>query len=431
MEELLARLRGEKIPYFLVEGEVELVDPSKYPFKKHLLPLQCRPMDKGLASGFAYTSGNRSFVMPHEGGWFKAKAAGIPSGVSRPILREGRLLTYRLVHASIGSGDVLWGFLSLDEARNELYWMTKVKELGLPSAMPVGMGIYRDVHVIELRDRLALFRYLTTVGDEELLRDFKERSYEADAACLFSLETTDIRADELLYALLFPRVEKILDYGECASYLKWLGSSCGYNLRLHHDQDILHGTIPRPPGVMTNSHLANHIVDESSTWMTDYHMAGKSSDKRLKRIELYCLCHVMIPLPIAQRIAFSKFMEREIPLRRIFRMDMFSPEPIDWLQILSMREPLPTPKNQSERLIKALIDGIEHGYKRRDILEVESSLKRRMLKALVIVREKLWEIYGVPQGMQRGVEEVRRIISSRHIPKNRIEEAAHSLRELL
>ncbi len=418
------------MPYFLVEGDVELVDPGKYPFEKHQLPLQCRSMEGDLAPGFAYTSGNRSLVMPHGGGWFKAKATGIPSGVSRPILKGG-LLTYRLVHALIGSGDVIWGFLSVDEAKNELYWMIRVKELGLPSTLPVGMGVYRDVHVIELRNRLNLFSYLSRVGDEELFRDFKERSYEVDAACLFSMETTDIRVDELLYALLFPRVERILDYKECASYLRWVGSSCGYNLRLHHDQDILHGTIPKPPGVMTNSHLANHLIDENSTWMTDYHMTSESSDRRLKRIELYCLCHLMIPLPIAQRIALSRFTEREIPLRRIFRIDMFSPEPMDWLQILSMREPLPAPKDQSLRLVKVLIDGIEHGYKRREVLEVESSLKKRMLRALILIREKLWEIYGMPQGMQRGAEEVRKIISARHIPKSRIEEAVRSLRELL
>ncbi|RJS89529.1 hypothetical protein CW700_03585, partial [Candidatus Bathyarchaeota archaeon] len=67
----------------------------------------------------------------------------------------------------------------------------------------------------------------------------------------------------------------------------------------------------------------------------------------------------------------------------------------------------------------------------REVLEVESSLKKRMLRALILIREKLWEIYGMPQGMQRGAEEVRKIISARHIPKSRIEEAVRSLRELL
>ena len=229
-EEIILRLRG-RTEYFKVEGETLLLNPQKYPFSRGNLPVLCDM--EGEKPSSAYISGNRSIILPEEDLWFKAKAIGIPFGISRPFYREGKLFSYFLSEANIGSGRLIWGFLTIKEAENELRWMRKAREMELPSTEPIGIGIYRNVFVIELKNRKELFSYLNRTSREILKRRFFNESRRVEAACFFCLEPTDVRVDEVLYAFSFPRVDELLGKEDCKDYLRWLGSSCGYNLRLH------------------------------------------------------------------------------------------------------------------------------------------------------------------------------------------------------
>lgn len=125
-EELIQKLRGSKVPFFLVDAETRLLSASDYPFPSGKAPVQCCVVGNELQRFQAYTSGNRSIVLPYEGNWFKAKAIGIPCGVSQPILKAERLYSYFLTEDRIGSGTLIWGFSQIDEAENEFEWMQKI-----------------------------------------------------------------------------------------------------------------------------------------------------------------------------------------------------------------------------------------------------------------------------------------------------------------
>ena len=398
LEDLIRRLRGPRTEYFLIKGKTELLDPSKYPFEKGMLPVFCKYIDAKMQPLKAYISGNRSIVFPSDSAWFKAKSIGIPSGRSSPTYKDGKLYTFFLTNASIGSGSLIWGFSEVKEALNEVKWMKKAKELDLRVTEPVGMGIYENIFVIDLKDRSDLFSYLKRTSLEDLMNRFHKEARKTEGACVFCWEPTDIRVDEILYAFSIPGIENILGRDDCRDYLKWLGSSCGYNLRLHHDNCIMHGTVQVGPGFMTNSHVANHLVGEETTWITDYHMAGEVKNEDIKRMEVFCLCHVMNPLPHAEVIARSRFARDEFPRFELYEL-LLSPsyEAITSLGEIGLR----TPK---AGLTEAFIDGIELGYYKRRIFEVESKLKRKMLRKSILIKEKIWEILKIPKRMQRGVD---------------------------
>ncbi len=423
VEEFVHKLRGPKTEYFEIDGETKLLDPSKYPFDKNSLPVLCNTIDARTKHSLAYISGNRSIVFPLDGNWFKAKAIGIPFGKSRPILREGKLFSFFLTNASIGSGKLIWGFSRVEEAENEIKWMKKAKELDLKTTKPVGIGIYRNVFAIDVKDRIDLFSFLNRTSFEILMKKFLRGSRRVRAACIFCIEPSDIRVDEVLYAFSFPRIEKILGRKNCIDYLKWLGSSCGYNLRLHHDNGIMHGTIQLGPGFMTNSHVANHLVGEDSTWMTDYHMAGSVKDDNIKRMEVFCLCHVMNPLPHAEIIARSGFAREEFPKFELYEL-LLSPSYEAMVSLGGMGLGMP-----KAELTEAFIDGVERGYYRRRIYEVERVLKREMLKKSILIKEKIWEILKLPKRMQRGVEYFHRALHARKITEENYRELAKIINE--
>ncbi len=417
-EEFIHKLRGPKVECYRMEGETKLLEPSKYPFNKDVLPVLCNAIDVKTEPLSAYISGYRSLVFPSNGNWFKAKAIGIPFGNSRPILKEGNLFTFFLTNANLGSGRLVWGFSKVEEAQNEISWMKKAKELDLRTTEPIGIGIYRNVFVINVKDRKELFSLLNRTSFDDLLRKFLKESRRVECACVFCMEPTDIRVDEVLYAFSFPGIEKILGKKDCKDYLKWLGSSCGYNLRLHHDNGIMHGTIRAGPGFMTNSHVANHLVREDGTWMTDYHMAGKAKDEVVKRVEVFCLCHVMNPLPHAEVIARSRFAREDYPNFEFYEL-LLSPsyEAMASLGEIGMGMP-------RAELTEAFIDGVQLGYYRRRIYEIDSGLKKEMLKKSILIKEKVWNILKLPKRMQRGIEYFHRALRFRKITEEVYSELA-------
>lgn len=422
-DETLLKLRGGKIRYFLMKGKTKLLDASQYPFKSDQLPIQCNMAGEKGEPLFAYTSGNRSLVFPVDGHCFKGKATGIPSGILQPRLHEGNIFTYHLTNATIGVGDIIWGFSSIEEAEREIYWMSRARELDLPVTEPIGMGIYENVHVVEFRNQIALYEYMNEKDEQTILKDLTKRSRGSSAACLFCRGPTDARVDEILYGFLFPRIGEVLDLNDCRDYLRWLGSSCAYNLRMHHDNGIMHGTISKPPYQLTNSHLANHLVSESGTWMTDYHMANDDMGERLMREEVFALSTMLVPLPSARRIAMERFGKRGRPLY----LQMFDRISSDFTQGSIFGGGQAVLRKRGERLTEALLNGIQRGYQRREVLHIESKLKRDIFRMLVELKERLWHLYELPEGMQRDTEYVNKIMATRKISAEKISEELLSI----
>ena len=425
VETLLSLLRGRKVIFHLVRGSTNLVNPSLYHFKADEVPIQCITAQGSLPSAEAYTSGHRSIVQPSTKSlWFKAKAIGIPTGESKPIYIDGRIYSYRLLDASIGSGRLIWGLSTVDEAQNEISRIMEAEEIGLPVPKPIGIGLYENVFVIDFKDRIELFKMLQSTPRDVLLKRFKESGHSVEAACMFMAQPTDVRVDEILYGFLHPRIHQVLDARDCKDFLRWLGSSCGLNLKLHHDANFVHGTIPKYAGFMTNSHTANHLVDEKGTYMTDYHMAYRSRDKDRKRIECYYLASVMNPLPRAIEAAMKAFRQQR-PL--VFEMPFeatASPLTSYWESRLFK------PESLQEEFTAAFLDGLERGYNRQKIMHVETKIRREILLKAAASKKELFRLLGLPEGMQRGVKHVASLIRTRRFSEEELNTSLKRIEEV-
>ena len=423
MDELMKLLRGRKIKFQLIDGELKLLERKLYPYSTDKLPILCES-ELELEGDEGYTSGNRSIVKVLNGGWFKAKAIGIPTGSSKPIYRNGIIYTYYLNRAFIGSGKLIWGFLTLDEAEREFEIMVKVRDKELPSPKPIGIGLYGRVKVLDFPNRFEMFTYLQGRARKALIKEFERKGREISAASLFCLQNGDVRVDEILYGLLFPKINEILDVREIKAYLKWLGSSCAYNLRRYHDEDMLHGTVIVGNGIMTNSHLGNHIVNFEETSITDFHMAREIEsrmDENLKIEEYYALWYIMNPLPGGEKFVYAR--RRRISLIQFPDLSLTN-IPIDrltaWDATLRMHAGEYIPTSLLEEFTDALITGFEYGYNRRKILEIEGRLKREMLVKLAVLKNGLWRLYKLPEGMQRGMEILKVIMDKRKIEDEKV-----------
>ena len=165
VERLLSLLRG-KAALRIVPGATRLSEPSLYPFKADEVPIMCDFGQADKVGVEAYASGFRAAVLPARGSWLKAKAIGIPTGSSRPFLVEDKICTYWLGDVNIGSGRLIWGLSTLEEAEHELRRTTEAREAGCPAPKPVGIGLYCGVTVIDLRDRVELFQMLASTPRE-------------------------------------------------------------------------------------------------------------------------------------------------------------------------------------------------------------------------------------------------------------------------
>ncbi len=418
VEGLLRLLRGRKAEFHLVGGSTSLLDPSGYPFEAEEIPILCDFEQGGTPGIEAHTSGFRSIVMPGAGGlWFKAKAIGIPSGGSKPICSHGRIYTYHLSEAYIGTGRLIWGFSTVDEARNEIDRMVEARELGCPAPRPVGIGFYGGVHVLDFRDREELFKTLASTPRVDLLGRFRGSGRPVEAACVFMAQPTDVRVDEVLYGFLHPLIGEVLDPRDCVGFLRWMGSSCGLNLRKHHDSGLLHGTIPRGGGFMTNSHTANHLVDEVGTYTTDYHMAYRSDDRGLRRVEAFFLASLMNPLPGAAHAAEGAF-GRHRPLIYDIPFEDSSQFPFGQLG----GRP-PRPKVPGEEFTEAFLDGVSEGYNRRRVRSVGTELRREALLKAAACKKELFRLLGLPEWMERGVDQVARRLAGKRFSEGELRDS--------
>jgi len=289
----------------------------------------------------------------------------------------------------------------------------------------VGMGYYSNVRVLDYRDRVELFKMLASTPRESLLERFRDSSRPVEAACVFTAQPTDVRADEVLYGFLHPLVHEVLDPRDCRDFLGWLGSCCGLNLRMHHDSGILHGTIPRYGGFMTNSHTANHLVDEEGTYTTDYHMAYRSGDRDLKRVEAFFLASLMNPLPRAEEAAGEVFRQ-DRPL--LFELPDENSFPLSYGKY---QDQFFRPKGLCEKFTETFVDGVAHGYNRRKVRHVEAKLRREALLKAAACKKELFQLLGFPEGMERGSEHVAKRLTGRSFTDGELRESLGRIEEEL
>lgn len=346
VEEYMAAARV-KVPYSLIEGETILLDDSSYPFGEGSLPLMCESLGEEIGYKRAYVSGGRSIVLPSDEGWFKAKGIGSYDLVP-PRYYKGKVLSYYLERDVIGSGSLVWGFLTKSEAQHELEWMRELRNAGLPVPEALGMGIYRGVSVIDFKDRREMRERLAGGSPAALLREFAEKARSSGACCIFCLEPTDVRVSELLQDFTFHYMGEESADEDCRNYVRWLGSSCAYNLRQLHDCGVLHGTIRREGGLLTNSHVSNHLAGERGTWMTDYHLAKRVENDEEKTQELNCLLQV-----------FNSF-------RDYYFLEEYG---------------------AIHQLAKEFLEGVKSGYQ-GDVFDIEPEVKTRMLEEAVQMRKE-------------------------------------------
>lgn len=433
LREIIQKLRGEPIEYYLVDGETKLIKPELYPHEKNKLPILCETSDK-LPSEKGFTSGFRSIIKVYDEYIVKLKGIGIPFKGVKPIYKGDTIYTYYFTKEFIGTGQLIWGFMEPNEAEKELENMLMLKELNIPSPEPIGIGLYEKIKLLELQNRYELANKIASGEREEILRLIEKSEKIVKGACIFYRNISDIRVDEILYGLLIPKIEKIINIKEVKAYLKWLGSSCGYNLRLLHDNGIIHGTIldPSGMGIFTNSHLANHVVGLDKTYITDFHLTRKLSGKELERMKLeeyYALWHVMNPLPSAEKFVFHQVKRTTILNAQEIFSQLHTPEGFQTFdEIVSLHGGYYKPINVYEEFTESIIDGIEYGYNRLKIYEVEAKLKKKMLMSLIILKNELIEMYGMPKGMERGREAINIIMDMKKINEKDISKKINEIK---
>ncbi len=405
VERLLGLLRW-KASLHLFPGTTRLSEPTLYPFKTDEVPLMCNIGRADTIGVEAYASGFRSAVLPTRDGWLKAKGVGIATGSSRPFLVGERICTYWLGDVNIGSGRLIWGLSTLDEAENELRRTAEAAEAGCPAPRPVGIGLYGGVTVIDVKDRVELFQMLASTQRDALLDRFKISGRMVEAACVFMAQPTDVRVDEVLYGFLHPSVEDFLPHGDCEDFLRWLGSSCGSNLRIHHDAGLIHGTVQKGGGYMTNSHTANHLVDEGGTYTTDYHMVYRSGDRSLRETEVYFLASLMNPLPGATEAA-ARGLTPWKPL--IYEMQFEA----DSIITGQLGNRFFSPMTRREEYTEAFLDGVIYGYNRRKVRHVETRLRKGALLVAAACKRELFRFLELPEGMERGTDLVAKWLATR------------------
>lgn len=419
-EKLIEMLRGEKIEYYLIEGETKLINPQYYPHKKDEIPIICENIEK-LSLDKGYISGFRSVIKLYRDYIVKLKGIGIPFKDVKPIYKDKTIYTYFFTKEYIGTGQLMWGFMTREEAENELEKMLTLKDLGIPMPEPIGLGFYDNIKLLEIPNRYELANKLMGEGKEKLLNMLEKACKSSQGACIIYKNVSDVRVDEILYGLLIPKIDKILDVKDVKAYLKWLGSSCGYNLRILHNNGIIHGTIMDPTrmGIYTNSHLANHVVGFNETYITDFHLTRKLSGKEFDRMrmeEYYALWHVMNPLPSAEKFIMSQFRRTTLLNTPEMLSQMHTPESFQTFdEVISMHSGIYRPIDIYEEFTESWIDGIEYGYNRLKKYEIEAEKKRDMLIKLSALKEIFLELYGLPKGMERGREIVDIIMKMRKI----------------
>lgn len=113
--------------------------------------------------------------------------------------------------------------------------------------------------------------------------------------------------------------------------------------------------------VMTNSYVGNHLVGETATWMTDYDMASRIQSEAEAELELENLLHLMNPLSSLRRVESSY-------------------STLNGIRILAI----------------SFEKGVRESYN-KDLFDIESDLKRRMLRRACRIHEEIWKALDLPK----------------------------------
>lgn len=414
-EVLLDLFRGKKVCYHTVKGHTDLIYPDSYPFSKNEIPLQCIPLENQLPTFKAHSSGSRSIVHSLDGDqYFKAKAVGIPTGNSKLYYTDGKIYSYFLFDDTI-IDFVIWGLATITEAKLEYDRTIEARNLGLPTPKIIGLGYYDNIRVLDVENQRALFTLLQTINLNELLNQFTTSSRGIDAVCIFMVQPTDIRVDETLYGFLHPTMYQTNSFEDIQAFLRWLGSSCGMNLRAHHDENILHGTELKDGILLSNSHTANHLVDEKGTYMTDYSRKSENVE-RFKRAELFCLASLMNPLPKAE-IAAKRIFQSEMSSQpsTSFQsydgyLELFLGSGFGFLNHMDKTTASFQPNNVREACTRTFLEGIQFGYDKAKTYSVETKIKRKLLAQTAVMKKELFQLLGLPRDFQRGSAYVKELM---------------------
>jgi len=393
IEECTSALR-QKTHFWLIDGETTLRHKNLYPFQNDKLPVMCNFAEHmNYPTLLGFESGNRSILLPCKEGWFKAKGIGIPEGISQPIFRNNNIYTYhlsaeeRMCHTSI-----LWGFMEKEEAESEVFGNDIAESIGMPAFL-VGGGCYNNVNYSSFSDTQELFAYLHKKDDSETLdKRYNETSRKTEAFCTFSIVPSDLRVDEILYGFMLPYIEQAVDMKNCKDYIRWLGSNCAQNLRILHDNGILHGTyfVPKWSGgsmshrvIHSNAYTGNHVISETKTWIVDYDLARLVEEESKSSFddEIESLTYLQNPLMYGEYYKSNS-------LKNEFR----------------------------ETLANEFREGVSQGYQ-NDLYEVEDKFKREMLRKLTRIKKTMWNLFELPSGLTRARDYLEYVITKKKISK--------------
>jgi hypothetical protein len=388
-----------KTNFYLVNGNYVFVDKSKYPFNLNKIPIMCKfTQDENLEKYQGYESGNRSILYYYNGICIKAKGIGIPRGISQPIFDNGEIFTYHLSNdLEMCHRSVIWGFMRKEDVDCELFGSKNSNVIGL-SYETIGYGLYSNVKIISFKDRKELFKYLRTVENDVIYDKFDKSGRKVEAFCYFSEISSDLRVQELLYVFMFPYLDELLGIEDCIEYIRWLGSSCGFNLRKLHDCDILHGTWIGDKKVSigltdvhSNSYIGNHVVEEGNTKLVDFDLSQRSSDEKMKKLEKWCLINMENPLFYAGSYLGNEPISMNIAMKNIFR----------------------------EKLSMEFKEAIDDGYN-YNIYNIEKKLKRSMLDKITKVKQCLWDLYKLPKDFIGNIYFLEHLIATKKIDKKEV-----------
>jgi hypothetical protein len=279
-----------------------------------------------------------------------------------------------------------------DEAESEKFGNCIIKKINLPSFF-LGTGYYSNINYTTFEDTQNMFKNLEkTIDEQDILEKFFKDSKKTQGICGFYDVPSDLRVDEILYGLMFPMVEEIVDSKNCEDYVEWLGLSCANNLRILHDNNILHGTyfVPKWTNdseykrvIHSNAYTGNHVIGEEETWIVDFDLTRYAEGEKKSKFddEIESLIYLQNPL------IYGEFY-RNNSLRNSFR----------------------------ERLANKFIQGINHGYN-KDIFDIENNLKKDMLKKLTHIKKKMWTLYELPKGLTRARDYIEYVIAKKNLSR--------------
>jgi len=404
IEDYTSRLR-HKTRFWLVENPSKFFREHCNPFGMDQVPIMCDFLGECDCPSFeAYESGNRSILLAHGGGWFKAKGVGIPTGVSRPIYDGGKIYTYRLYDdPDMCHRFILWGFMQQEEYGCELYGAARAKELGQRIEL-LGTTSFKDVYYLQSKDRPEMFDNLHSIDRETLIRGFRAEGRPTAAYSAYYRIPSDIRVGELFYVFMFPDITKLIDPDPIREYVEWLGSSCGHLLRQFHDSGALHGTWLGDRAtslglrdVHSNSYTGNYLVDEEGLTMCDFDLSRPVEKESEKDLEKWALVHIENPLYYA-----GSYMPSDAVNQRIARKNPFR-----------------------EELATLFEEAVDLGY-REGPRETVNRVKREMLGLLVKAKELMWRLYGLPEDLTGQIYYVDYVISNKRITDKEFKEAAQA-----